>query len=242
MRRIAVLMLAAGTLAARLSAQSAPVAAAHHAKACFQGARGDLCTWFPLFEAGAAVPLFGGPGHAPVLVNYAAGFMVNHGNRSAWGVTAFASLEDEIRGGVAVRVRRWLGPRTSLDLAAGVHLFGSAQDARTVCSEFDATLCGTETWTSQVDRGSPTIQARLGWHELVALTARVDILRTSGWRMDCSSGSCTSAPVGHTAPRLYLGAELGSQAGISAQALSAVAAAIAMVVVAVAWDGPFGSN
>jgi hypothetical protein len=127
------------------------------------------------------------------MFNWSLGFMANRGPRTAIGGAVFASVEGEIRGGVGLRWRRWLGRTSSLDLGAGVHLFGDASS-------------GT------VSVGSPTFQARLGYHDLIAATARLDLLH-----------SVTNA-TGVTSTRLYLGAELGTTPGVVGYAATAALA------------------
>jgi hypothetical protein len=59
-----------------------------------------------------------------LLYGLTVGFMMNTSRRTALGAEAFGGIEGLLRGGVALRWRRWLRRRSSLDLALGVHLFG----------------------------------------------------------------------------------------------------------------------
>jgi hypothetical protein len=78
-----------------------------------------------------------------LLYGLTVGFMMNTSRRTALGAEAFGGIEGLLRGGVALRWRRWLGSRSSLDLALRVHLFGTraAGASRTVrrCSGLGST-------------------------------------------------------------------------------------------------------
>jgi hypothetical protein len=192
-----------------LTARAAEAQTARAPHACFRGAPGDRCTWFPLIEAGIHTRLTDLiPGDEHVMLNWSLGFMVNRGPRTAIGGAVFASVEGEIRAGAGLRWRRWLGRQTSLDLGAGVHLAGDAS-------------------SGNVRAGSPTFEARLGYGDLIAGTARLDLLRINAG-FSCNPTYCPFGPSG-TSTRLYLGAELGSYAGVAGYAATGVLFIIALV-------------
>jgi hypothetical protein len=185
---------------------------------CFRGAPADRCRLFALTEAGVYLPL-SGRGPAPVLVTYSLGFMANAGAREAVGLAGFASWEQEIRAGVAVRYRRWLGRRHSFDFAVGVHLAGSEAVATQECYPFyGGPVCNNSRVSRTVGPVAPMIQARYNYRDLVALSSRLDLL---------------------SQPRLYVGTELGGEPGIVVQGLSLAAIGIAALVFTLTWDGPF---
>ena len=177
--------------------------------ACFRGAPGDRCTWFPLIEAGIHTRLTEAiPGDERVMFNWSLGVMVNRGQRTAVGGAVFASAEGEFRAGAGLRWRRWLSPETSLELGAGVHLAGDVS-------------------AGSVRPGSPTAQLRLNYGDLFTGTARLDVLAIR------PNGSCTPSYCpwgsGATSTRLYLGAELGSWSGVAGYTATGVLVVIALI-------------
>lgn len=242
MRATTTLLLAAIS-AALVSELRAQAHGSSRSTFCAQGAPANRCALFPIIEAGAHLRLTDHrPGATPILVNYALSFMANSGARTALGAEIFAGYEGEIRGGVALRMRRWLGPHTGLDVTAGVHLFGSANSDDPRCDfEFPGDFtCGASPYSATVARGSPMLQARLGYRDIVAVSTRLDVLRMTGYRQDCSSGQCESNLATRTSARLYLGAEVGSHAGLAAQVATGLAVVVVGVVAVAAWEGPFG--
>ncbi|MCI0353868.1 MAG: hypothetical protein L0099_02340 [Acidobacteria bacterium] len=143
-------------------------------------------------------------GDETLLLAYSLGWMRNANTRSAWGAEVFGGLEGEVRGGLALRVRRWVPPLAAVDVAAGVHLFGDAS-------------------SQDVTSGSPMLTVRITYADKVAAAARVDVLKLHCGR-DCSPAFVLN-PNG-TSTRLYIGAELGSQLGVIAAALAAVAVGV----------------
>jgi hypothetical protein len=179
-------------VASTADAQTPPAPPAPHA--CFRGAPGDRCTWFPLVEAGIHYRLTDViPGDERVLINWSLGAMVNRGSRTAIGGALFASLEGEFRAGANLRWRRWLSHETSVELGAGVHLAGDFSNG-------------------EISAGSPTFQARLNYGDQFTATARVDVLKRKPCDTCSPSGVPDAPPV--TSTRLYLGAELGSYPGL----------------------------
>lgn len=161
---------------------------------CFRGAPADRCAWFALAEAGAYYRFSDViPGDERVLVNYTLGFMVNSSPRTAIGGEAFGGAEGELRGGLALRWRRWLTGNASIDAAAGIHLLGEAS-------------AGT------VRAGSPMIQARYTYRDLVGAAVRLDALRLND---ACFDQACATLADG-TSTRFYIGGEVGSGAGVAA--------------------------
>jgi hypothetical protein len=133
-------------------------------------------------------------GDESTLFAYSLGWMVNRGARSAVGGELFGGAEGEVRGGLAVRGRRWLSERSALDVSAGIHLYGDAS-------------------SQNVAAGSPMVKVRLTHADLIAVTARVDVLK-----LQCGSG-CYPTPGGGADPnatttRFYLGAEAGAGVGV----------------------------
>lgn len=173
-------------------------------KGCIWPAPPVRCSSWLITEAGLAVRLTDlQPGDERVLVGYALGFMKNN-TRTAIGGEIFGGVEGEGRGGAALRFRKWLTPRTGLDLGAGIHLFGDAS-------------------SQSVALGSPTFTVRFTYADLIAAHARVDVLQ-----LQCNNG-CTpdvTNPNG-TSTRLYLGAETGSKPGVLAMVLTGIVVGIA---------------
>lgn len=141
------------------------------------------------------------------MLSYGLGFMTNTGRNSAFGALAFGDVEGEGRAGMAMRYRRWLGPRTSLDLTGGVHLLGDAS-------------------SGNVRPGSPTIRAKLQYGELVGIQARVDVLNV---RNGCiNTPFCPNNESGRET-RVYGGVELGSWTGLAGYAATGVLIVIALL-------------
>jgi len=98
------------------------------AQTCFPGAQRPRCGGFVVTELGYlhrvnAVPnAFGGSPQVHYL-NSEAGYLLNQGQRTAVGLSAFVgALVDydfTLRYGVKARGRYWLGPHTSLELGIG---------------------------------------------------------------------------------------------------------------------------
>lgn len=207
MKAITTVAFCCVTLAGGVAAQTAVRPAAG---ACFRGAPADRCSWFLLTEAGVHYRFTDiSPDDAHVLFSGALGFMVNRSSGTAWGGEAFAGMEGdlEVRGGLALRWRRWLGGRSSLDLAAGAHLVGEA-----------ATL-GT------VQAGSPMVQVRYTLGDRLGVSARLDLLRI---KHGCLHELCFPRE-SWTSPRLYGGGEVGSSLGLGAMMIAGLAfAALAL--------------
>ena len=200
----ATLLPAAPALAAQDTVPARPPAGV-----CFRGAPAERCTWFTLTEAGVHYRLTDlVPDDERVLFNGALGFMVNTSRRTALGGAVFIGVEGDARGGLALRGRRWLGGRTSLDLALGVHLAGDATSGR-------------------VRPGSPTFQASLKDGDLIGVSARLDVLRI---RSGCIEPACFPR-TSWTSGRFYLGGELGSGLGVA----SALVAGVGVVIFALSY-------
>jgi hypothetical protein len=163
-------------------------------RGCFHGGPADRCAWFTLTESGVQYRLSDVlPGDERLLYGFTLGLMVNRADRSALGGEAFAGVEGDVRGGVAVRWRRWLGRSSSLDLAAGVHLVGDAS-------------------SGHVHPGSPMLQATLIAGDRIGASARLDVLRLSN---SCPDATCVTRTSG-TSERLYVGGQVGSGLGLGA--------------------------
>ena len=107
-----------------------------------------------------------------------------------------------MRGGLALRWRRWLGGRSSLDLAAGAHLLGDATS-------------GT------VQAGSPMLQVGYTLGDQLSASARLDLLRIHN---GCPHETCFPRE-SWTSPRLYAGGEIGSSLGLGAMIVAGLAVA-----------------
>ena len=91
----------------------------------FQGGDRTTCASFLLTEIGVLHSFDGRRGqHAVYLADI--GWMKNVGERRAWGASAFGVAgSDFSRAGLRARYRRWLGPRTSVELSPGIVLVGN---------------------------------------------------------------------------------------------------------------------
>ncbi len=180
-------------------------------RGCFRPAAAPRCAWFTIVDAGVHRRLNDDPDDEATLFAWALGFMANTGPRTALGGEVFAGAEGELRGGVALRWRRWLTGRASLDLAAGVHLAGDAS-------------------SGDVKPGSPMLQVKWMPTDLLGLSARLDVLRIE----DPFTAGPTPGPA-YTSERLYLGGELGSGLGVVGFAITAVVIGLAALAFAAAY-------
>jgi hypothetical protein len=164
----------------------------------------ECASWF-ITEAGLFARLSDrDPGDEHGLVAYSFGWMRNAGTGAAWGAELFGGVEGEIRGGVAVRVRRWLSPRAAVDFAAGVHLAGDAS-------------------SQDVATGSPMVKVRVTYADKLAAVMRLDALKLR-CTTDCSAPFVNN-PNGRST-RFYVGVEVGSEPGLIAKLLTAAAVGI----------------
>lgn len=191
-RTMCCIALAAALLTGRRVLAAQDTAPPRPALLCFRGAPADRCRWFTLTEGGIHYRLTDvAPNDDRLLYGVTVGFMVNTSRRAAIGAEAFGGVEGVLRGGVALRWRRWLGRRSSLDVALGVHLFG-------------------DTRRGSLAHGSPMLQARLNAADLLAASARLDLLRLT---TQCADVMCLTSAT-RTSERLYVGGEVGSQLGL----------------------------
>lgn len=88
---------------------------------CFRGRPRPPCAGFWLVEAGARRQLAPAAIFREHKIVMAVGWMANRTDRTALGAAGFliTNLDDESRVGVALRIRRWLGPAVALDFGAG---------------------------------------------------------------------------------------------------------------------------
>jgi hypothetical protein len=149
-------------------------------------------------------------GDESTLFAYSLGWMVNRNARSAFGGELFGGAEGEVRGGVAVRGRRWLSTRSALDLAVGVHLYGDAS-------------------SQDVAFGSPMVKVRVTHADLIAATVRFDVLKLS-CGMDCYPGQVPNPNA--TSARLYLGVEAGAGVGVAGMVVTGVVVVLAILAFA----------
>lgn len=95
---------------------------------CFAGKPYPRCHDYWVVEIGPAIVVGSSinwldPGSAMIASDF--GFMKNFRGRSALGLTAFGATDsDRARAGVRLRYRRWLSPRTALDLSPGLLVIG----------------------------------------------------------------------------------------------------------------------
>jgi hypothetical protein len=177
-------------------------AATAQARQCVWPAVQARCSAWLITEAGVHVRFTDlQSGDERVLITYSLGWMRNAGVRTAVGVELFAGVEGEVRGGAGVRFRKWLSSRDALDLTTGVHFFGDAS-------------------SQEVSAGSPMFSVRLAHADLIAATGRVDVLK-----LNCA-GCPAPTTSGGTSTRAYLGAEVGSKAGVVAMLVTGVLAAL----------------
>lgn len=189
---------------------AAPLAAQGGGPACFGPHPAPQCGSWVITEAGARYRLTDRyEDEQNVFFHYAAGWMKNIGARTALGVQAFGGSDGHARGGVAVRARRWLSMRSSVDLVVGAHLLGDAS-------------------AQEVKPGSPTFQLRVAHRDLVALVGSVDILA-----LRCPEFCDFVRDPNTTRTRTFLGAEIGSGAGVVGMAITAAG----FVVAAIIYDG-----
>ena len=156
---------------------------------CFWPGPHPQCSSWAITESGLYTRISDrNPGGLQFLFTSAFGLMRNVGPRAAWGGELFVCGGDPLRGGVAVRTRRWLSQRAAADIAAGVHLF-------------------SEGGSQHLKRGSPMVTGRVTYADWVAVAARLDVLRFR----DPPNGSL---PGGGTKTRLYVGVEVGRWPGL----------------------------
>ncbi len=185
-----------------------------HPHACIWPASQPRCSSWFVTEAGVFTRLTDlQPADERLLFNYTLGWMRNIGARTALGVVVFGGAEGELRGGAALRARKWISPRLATDLAAGVHLFGDAS-------------------SQDVALGSPMLTVRLTYADKLAVTGRVDVLKLR-CGPTCSPEHVPNANA--TSTRLYLGAEVGSKLGALGGVLGGVLAGVVIAVFAASY-------
>ena len=92
---------------------------------CLRARPKPACSGFVLTNAGAYVVFGSGSGGAAPRAVLDYGLMVNRSPRTAIGGSVFASVDrDGFAIGPAVRYRRWLTPRTSIEVALGKPVAG----------------------------------------------------------------------------------------------------------------------
>ena len=107
---LAMSFTAHGTTARAQQADAIPKAV------CFRGQPLPRCRAFWLTEFGVAAPL----GGSDPLASWELGGMRNIDARTALGVTLYLSAFASDGFGVKPRLRRWLSPRTALDVSPGI--------------------------------------------------------------------------------------------------------------------------
>ena len=121
MRRAAPIQILLVFLTTALPAQGAPARGL-----CFEPAPVSRCRAFLLTEFGGGVRLAGGgdEDRRGTLFQWNLGAMKNLGPRQALGGAAFFTWSESATSiGIAPRLRRWVSPRVSVDVAPGVIVF-----------------------------------------------------------------------------------------------------------------------
>jgi len=179
-------------------------------RGCFRPRPAAQCRWFVVTDAGFNYRLTNViAGDERLLLSYGIGAQINHRNgRTALGGLVFGAIEGEIRGGLALRTRWWLGSRSAVDLTSGVHLFGEASGGSIA--------------------GSPMLAARLVPWDLVGLNARLDLLSI---RNGCLEVPCQTRG-DYSSSRFSLGAEAGGWLGTTGIIGTGVLIAILLITFA----------
>ena len=109
------------------SALFGQAAAEQPAHGCFRGRPSPPCNSFWLTEAGVAARLADNrPYESAPLFTWELGWMHNHGSRRALGIAAFGQAGgDMAAAGIRPRLRLWMNPTMSLDIAPGIALASS---------------------------------------------------------------------------------------------------------------------
>lgn len=159
-RSIAALITVAllGGSPAPSRAQDAPHAV------CFRARPADRCRGFLITEFAALAGPTARYRSPPVNVVWDLGYAHHLGRRTALGatLTVIADDQDRVTLGVRPRLRRWLGPHTSLDIAPAI-LVG-----RTDADGLRMRYPGLSTYVG------------VGWRDLVALNAQFEVIRLAG--------------------------------------------------------------
>lgn len=95
---------------------------------CFRGRPSPACNVFWLTEAGVAAHVAGNQAayESAPLFTWELGWMVNRGSSRAFGIAAFGQAGDGmVAAGIRPRVRFWMNPTMSLDVAPGVAVYAS---------------------------------------------------------------------------------------------------------------------
>ena len=126
--RNVVMLTAIAALALPASALFGQAAAEQPTHGCFRGRPSPPCNNFWLTEAGVAARLAGNqPYGSSPLFTWELGWMHNHGTRSALGIAAFGQAGGDLpAAGIRPRLRLWMNPTVSLDVAPGIALVGGA--------------------------------------------------------------------------------------------------------------------
>lgn len=92
-------------------------------RTCYRAGQLPRCRVFLLTNAGGFVTSNPRQNETPFRALVDWGFMVNTGQRNAFGASWFVTYDqDEFTSGPALRYRRWLAPERSLDIAVGTPL------------------------------------------------------------------------------------------------------------------------
>ena len=125
--RNVVLLMAISVPVLPASALYGQAAAEQPAHWCFRGRPSPRCSAFWLTEAGVAAHVAGNqPYETAALFTWELGWMVNRGSSRAFGIAAFGQAGGAMAAvGIRPRVRFWLNPSMSLDVAPGLAVYSS---------------------------------------------------------------------------------------------------------------------
>ncbi len=196
-----VLSLAFGSAPALLPAQPGDSAATTprappRSTSCFRGRPEPICHSFWLTEFGLAQQV--GALRRNTMFQVELGGMVNHGTRRAFGLAAFAQGADEGSGiGIRPRVRTWLGPTTSLDIAPGVFVRGSRGFSGQVSLNYADYAAITSNVTVMPGRGDNEgtrvmlhVGAKLGSRPGVIAAIATPLIALIVLAIACGNGGC----------------------------------------------------
>jgi hypothetical protein len=210
----AAAILAAGIASALAAMAAQGQTSAGPKRLCFRGRPATVCRAFLLTEAGYYARLAGSDfaeqfrtasferEHLTSHVSWELGGMVNRGSSTAIGATVLFGMDGHgERRGIKGRYRRWFdNGNGTFDASAGLLI------ASVSAPHPDNTL----------EALGPTIDVAVGWRDLVAGTARAEMLR----RRD-----------GQTVNATYVGVRLGSYPAVIGTAAAAIVVGVMIALI-----------
>ncbi len=189
-------------LAQEASGQSAVSDSAPAARWCLRGRPLPACQGFWLTEFGMAQGLFGGRAAShEKLLTWEFGMMWNRGERKALGLAMFFQ-EGTYAGGIGVRprLRSWLSPTTSIDIAPGI-LLGSERPSFSghlalnksnlaLTTHVVAFRPATTDWWNPRNSWLTFVGARAGSAPGLALAIIVPVAVVAFFLLACGGGNC----------------------------------------------------